>query len=256
MTFTLTPHELQLCGDAAGIEHLPVVLGRGPQSPDVDSWTASMAAARAGLEARGLLDPAGRMPDELEALLDTLGNPQHEIAARRIGEAGMSRLCLATGRRGDKMSALRQPGDDSAINVGSIESRAASLRGFLGEHTPADLSPANARLSEVQEGLAAAEGFAGCAHALERCEIASAAAALLAEVLTTATAFTEIVAIAHRAGRASDTPAAMVVYDSPAGRVVATPHAAPDGELWVAFAPGSWDRVQRGLRALDALITV
>lgn len=257
MTFTLSPHELQLCGDLVGIEHLPVALGRGPQSPDVESWTASITAARSELARRGLLEPSGRVADELEELLDTLGKPAHEIAARRICDAGMGRLCLVTGRRGGKVYAGRSPGGaDSAITLGRTESHAASLRTFLGEHAPASLAPVNARLRELQEGLASAEGFAGCAHALENCGIGSTSAGVIAEVLTTATAFTEVVAIVHTVGTASDTPAAMVVYDSPTGRVVATPHAAPDGELWVAFAPGTWDRIARGLTALDALATV
>ncbi|WP_158506353.1 ESX secretion-associated protein EspG [Tomitella biformata] len=252
--FTLSPHELHLCGDLVGVEQLPVVLGRGPQSPDVESWTASIAEARAELLRRGLLDPAGRVADGLEELLDVLGKPLHEIAARRIGDGGMDRLCLAIGRRGGKVYAARSAaGVDAAVTLGHTESRTASLRAFLGELEPVALTPCSARLRELQEGLGAAEGFTACAHALVGTGIGEAQAGLIAEVLTTTTAFTEIVTISHNAGQTSGTPAAMVVYDAQTGRVIATPHRAPDGELWVTFAPGGWDRVARGIAALDEL---
>lgn len=249
----LNPHELQLCGDLLGLEQLPVVLGRGPQSPDTESWTASIAAARMALVRRELLDGADCVTDELEGLLHVLGNPAHEIAARRIDEGGMRRLCLASDRRGTRVYATRGPREDSAVALGLSESDGASLRAFLGEEPPLNLVPGNAPLRALQEGLAAAEGFAGCVHALEVAGIAEPQAALIAEVLATATAFTEIVTIVHSSGQASATPAAMVIYDSPAGRIVATPHRAPDSALWVTFAPGTWGRVARGLRALDEL---
>lgn len=250
---TLTPHELRLCGDLLGVENFPVVLGRGPQSPDLQSWTAALEAARSALSRRGLVDEAGRVADGLEDLLEVLGHPVREIAARRMGDDGVRRLCLASGRRASRVYAARGPGADAAVALGLGVSELAGLRLFLGEHPALALAPANARLRELQEGLAGAEGFADCAHALVRAGIGVTSADLIADVLTTATAHTEIVTIIHSLGKTSATPAAMVVYDAPAGRVVATPHRAPDGRVWVTFTPGSWDRVLRGLRSLDEL---
>ena len=250
---TLTPHELRLCGDLLGVENFPVVLGRGPKSPDRESWSAAREAARRALSRRGLVDEAGGVADGLEDLLETLGHPVREVAARRIGDDGVRRLCLASGRGASRVCAVRGPGDDAAVTLGPGESEPAGLRSFLGENPALALAPASAPLRELQEGLAGAEGFAGCAHALVRAGISAASADLIADLLTTATAHTEIVTIVHSLGTSSSTPAAMVVYDAPAGRVVATPHRAPDGRVWVTFTPGSWDRVLRGLRSLDEL---
>lgn len=250
---SLRPHELHLCAELVGVEQLPVVLGRGPQSPDLQSWATDIAAARAALTAGGLVDGGGRVADELEDLLRVLGSPVHEIAARRVGRDGVQRLCVATDRLGATTCARREPGENSPVALSALGSESEILRGFLGEHAPLESAGGRCALSALQEGLAAAEGFAGCAQALEVAGLGGVQASVIAEALTTATAFTEIVTIRHHSGQASDTPAAMVVYDAPAGRVVATPRRAPDGALWVSFAPGSWDRVARGLQALDEL---
>lgn len=251
--YLLSPHELHLCGDLLGVEQLPVVLGAGPQSPDVDTWAAAMAAAREDLTGRGLLDGAGHLSDELEDLLHVLGNPTREIAARRVGKGGLRRLCVAADRRGDNVRASRDPGEDSPVTLARSESDVESLRCLLGDRKPLAAASGNASLPALLEGLAAAEGFPACAQALEAAGVGGTQSSVIAEVLTTATAFTEIVTIRHESGQASATPAAMVVYDAPAGRLVATPRRAPDGALWVSFGPGGWDRVARGLRALDEL---
>jgi hypothetical protein len=60
----------------------------------------------------------------------------------------------------------------------------------------------------------------------------------------------EIVAVHHDNGITTQSAAAVAVYDTELGRIVAGPSLAADHETWSTFAPGSDHRVTQAIAAL------
>lgn len=256
---TLDPAELQACASLLGIEELPVVLGRLPAPADPE-------AALEGLRRRRLVARAGWRDEPapaLAALVATVGTAGAELAVRRVGADGLARLCLAGvgtapppghGPGGHCVAARRPPGEDAPVTLWWARSRTVALRRFLGAAQPAACPGVRVPLAPLQERLGAAgSGAASCAAAIAACGVAPADAEAVAGVLASATAWTEVVRVTRRGGVEEHTPAAMVVYDCPHGRMIATPRRAPDGRLWVTFGPAGAGRLARGVDALDAL---
>lgn len=262
---TAVPHvvlsltELRVCAEALGAEDLPVVLGRGPD-PDDDGYTVANrdeADARESLRRRAILT-AERGCDEFAAPIDdwvhTLVAGGEELAARRISGAGVARLCIARHYgRGRTVVASRPVGGDAPVTVASAGPRARELLRFLGDTAPAQEVTTRAPLDALTAHLAGSDGFAACAAAFTAVGAELPVADALAAVLTTTTSWTEVVRVVRRRGVPWHTPAAMVVYDSAHGRLVAVPDRAPDGTIWVTFGPGDRGRIGRGIDALDGL---
>ncbi len=251
---TLPAGELRRCAGKLGIEELPVVLGR-------ELCGGAAAAGEHG-------DPAAEPAPELIDAVRLLGCASAELAARRFTAEGVARLCIAgdesgtaggtggaLGAPGRLAAARRGPAEEAAVTVGWARSRAAELADFLGAAPPVDVPAVRALQGELQARLGAAgTGMTAgaCAGALTACGI-GVAADKIAPVLVGATAWAEIVRVTRVGGAPGHTRAALVVFDSPHGRLAATPGLAPGGALWTTFGPGDTARIARGIEALDAL---
>ncbi|WP_182349026.1 ESX secretion-associated protein EspG [Tomitella gaofuii] len=181
-------------------------------------------------------------------------------------------------------AATRAPGDDAPVTLSWERSPHAGLMRFLGAAEPAALpGPVRVPLEELQRRLGGARPAAPddaeaasrgeCAAAFTACGVPPDAADVVASVLCSVTTWSEVVLLHRgrvreaqlrapgpeasglRSSALHDTvpPAAMVVYDSPLGRLAATPERTPGGVLWVTFGPGDTARIGRGLAALAAL---
>lgn len=252
----LSAGELRRCAAALGIEELPVVLGR-----DLCGGAAP---------SEGSADPEAELAPDLVDAVRRLGGAPAELAARRFTDAGMARLCIAgaedgTDRTGDRrdvvgapgriVAARRGPAEGAAVTVSWARSRAVELAGFLGAEPPADVPTAAAPQNVLRARLGAAGTgmtVGACVEALYACGI-GVAADKIAPVLVGATAWTEVVRVTRGNGAEEHARAALVVFDSPHGRMSAAPGRAPDGTLWTTFGPGESARIARGIEALDAL---
>ncbi|WP_182358035.1 ESX secretion-associated protein EspG [Tomitella gaofuii] len=292
---TMPLGHLQRYAGLIGVEELPVVLGRDGRGGVVgaDGVAQSAAEVDAALHRRGLLAAAGdgAAPEPCAPLAEqvaALCSAPDEVAVRRITGGGIARLCLAAGAQAARpdgaigagagsgcAAATRAPGDDAPVTLSWERSPHAGLMRFLGAAELAAVpGPVRVPLEELQRRLggtcpaapddADAASRGECAAAFTACGVPPDAADVVASVLCSVTAWSEVVLL-HR-GRGPEAsglrssalhgtapPAAMVVYDSPLGRLAATPERTPGGVLWVTFGPGDTARIGRGLAALAAL---
>ncbi|WP_158726340.1 ESX secretion-associated protein EspG [Tomitella fengzijianii] len=288
---TLSIPELQRCAGLLGIEELPLALGGGPERV-VGAAPPSTAEVDGALRRRGLLTTggggAGPEPcPPLAELVSALCSAPEEVAARRITEGGVARLCLAGDRPPASprdaigavglragVAATRATGDDAPVALSWSRPRRAELMRFLGDAEPVALrDPVRVPLAELQQRLAecgeqrltaaapedpGAVSQGECAAAFIACGAPADAADTIAVVLCSVTAWSEVVRLRRGSACAPGPheavpPAAMVVYDSPRGRLVAAPGRAPGGVLWATFGPGDAERIGRGLEALADL---
>lgn len=231
--------DLQACAHTLGIEEIPIVLGRGPPA------TGAVAGGMPPI-------PAGGRDGPVAAAVRTLSTAGAHVAARRVSSDGTARLCIAAREACDApIVAERAPGDDAPVRIGPARGRGQELQRFLGASALARCPPVRVPLGPLRERLAGGSG--DCAAAFTGCGVGAEAAQRAGRVLETATAWTEVVRVVRTRGTQRHTPAAMVIYESPYGRLAATPSAAPDGVLWVTIGPGDGGRIERGLAALDGL---
>ena len=136
---------------------------------------------------------------------------------------------------GRAVGAVRDGADDRCEVCAASWPPVAEVQRWLGAAEPADL-PADRRPT------------AALVAALTTASDARPGRDPVLDGLAGADRYTEI-AVA-RDGRI--TPAAMVVYDGDAGRIVAVPSRAGDGRWWTSTAPGTPARIADGLRRLVA----
>lgn len=229
---------------------LPVVLDALGRYDNRDDHDAAMRAARASLDARGLLESDSASRD-LEDRLRVLGRPHWVLALRLFTGEHISRLCVA---QGADMAVLALRGSESYVIseltgdlVGPVLAGlgAAPTLAFGGLNAPTDqLSPifddigdphrTSARLQVL--GAAPADATA-VGHAMLHC-----------------VAHAEIVGVVYGDGVREQAPGHLAVFDTHHGRFLATASEALDGTKWTALSPGSDARIRQALHALiDAL---
>lgn len=191
--------------------------------------------------------PTGDRGREIETdpvlvwLIGTLVRPVLAIEVRSIapGDAGpeiVRRATAVLGADGAAVGAVRD-GPEDRCRLGAIAwPPAAEVQHWLGAQAPADLPGGRWPTAALRAALAAGP-------ADPRPDTDPLLAALRA-----AERHTEVAVV--RAGRID--PAALVVYDSPAGRIVAVPSTAGDGTRWVTAGPGTGARITDGVRRMVA----
>lgn len=203
----------------------PAVLGAAPQ------YTAAPGGARCQAET----DP------ELDRLVGVLVRPVLAVEVRSFarGRSGPTIVRRATAVRdsaGHTVGAVRDGADDRCEVTSVSWPPVAELGRWLGAAQPADLPGGRWPTA----ALVAAIGAAG--------EEPPSSADPAIGALAAAERHTEIAVV--RGGRIE--PAALVVYDSGAGRIVAVPSTAGDGVPWTSIGPGTPARIAGGLRRIVA----
>lgn|GEM_PF-6651158 len=177
----------------------------------------------------------------LDRLIGTLVRPALAVEARSIGpgDAGpeiVRRATAVLGADGAAVGAVRD-GTEDRCRLGAIAwPPAAEVQHWLGTGIPADLPGGRWPTDALRAALAG-----GVADPQTDTDPLLAA-------LRAAERHTEIAVV--RAGRID--PAALVVYDSPAGRIVAVPSTAGDAVRWVTAGPGTAARIADGVRRMVA----
>lgn len=239
---TVTDDELQALGHRLGIREFPTVLAMRPRHSTVDLRDAAAERAMRDLASRNVIDD-GNVHQELVPVLQALHRPDREIAMRLVTPEGTARITAV--RQGSFGVLARRIGNhislrklERAIELNDI---ASAMLAELPKAKPADIQPVGAPLSELAECLSGTDDSVELADRIRALGADSQAAMLLGSALAARQAFAEVVyyTLADEQGRISRCPAAVGVFYTKRGRIVATPSASPTGQLWATLKAGS-----------------
>ncbi|MGE2817438.1 ESX secretion-associated protein EspG [Mycobacterium heidelbergense] len=252
----LSDDELQVVASRTGVGEFPTVLDVRPRHSRTDSLGVAIDQATRALTARGLITDGVVDPD-LASQVRALHRPDRELAMRVVAPVGLTRVSVV--RQNSKGLLARRDGNKFSMRVHGAELSDAiqALLGELPPMPPAPIEPVGAPLDAMTECLDdGGEGpqLAGRIHALgtER-----RAAMLLGSALSSRLAFAEVVynALARDEDRISRCPAAVAVFYTKRGRIVAGPTASPSGELWTTLKAGSDHTIAQAIGQLIELST-
>ncbi|MDP7723555.1 ESX secretion-associated protein EspG [Mycobacterium sp. TY814] len=256
--FTLTDDELQVAGERVGVQEFPTVLGVRPRYEHVDALEAAFDTATRSLIARGLIAD-GEIDAELVPLLRALRRPEREFAMRLVTPDGIARVsvirCGASGvvarRVGNNISL--QAADDAA----SLPRATHALIGALPRAEAAQITPVGAPTDIVARNLIGTHDARLLADRVRALGAEPRAAMTLGSALASRMAFAEIVfyALCHEQDRITRRPAAVGVFYTKKGRIVAAPSASPSGQLWTTLKPGSDHTIGQAINQLVELST-
>lgn len=238
--YSLTDDELQVLAARSGVEDFPTVLAVAPRHGTTEArCAASEGATRAlvtrGMIADGLVDPG------LAAVVRALHRPDRELAMRLVTPEGMTRV--STVRQGSLGVLARRVGNEFVLRVhgGELAAVTRALLGELPRMNPAPIEPVGAPLEAMTECLDDAGGAPRLGDRIRALGIEARPAMLLGSALSARMAFAEIVyrPLVRDEGRVLRCPAAVAVFYTRRGRIVAAPSASPRGEPWSTLKPGS-----------------
>lgn len=236
-----TVDELNACGAAIGIQTWPTVL-------DMPRLATSRSDCSTAENSDGDRATTYEPDERLIALLRVIEHTDLYLEIRVVSDDPV-RACIAID--GPAAAQAVQKGDEVRVReLGcGMDAVAAATADIIGHVHAADLRPTSVPIVDLADRLGTATTAIEYADALHACGIRDRDAAVTAAALHDWTARAEIVAI--RPGRgATVSPAATVVLDGRAGRVVVSPSRSPDGAVWMTFASGTRERLRQALTAL------
>lgn len=255
---TLTDDELQVVGERVGVQGFPTVLNVRPRYERVDALEAALDGATRSLVARGLIVD-GEIDPDLVPMLRALRRPDRELAMRLVTPDGIARVCVircgalgVTARRvGDKISL--QMADGAAGLTWATQ----ALIGALPGAQAAQISPVGAPTETVTRNLIGTHDARMLADRVRALGAEPRTAMILGATLSSRMAFAEIVhyALCHDQDRITRRPAAVGVFYTKKGRIVAAPSASPSGQLWTTLKPGSDHSIGQAISQLVELST-
>jgi ESX secretion-associated protein EspG len=238
----LTVDELVVMASCLGIHDLPTVLAIRSHHGTVDARDAAHERAREMLMSRNRIGHGG-VPPDVASVLQALHRPNRELAMRLVTPDGTARvsvvrrgtLCVLARRVGDRI-VLRTIGHDVELHDAAV-----SLLAELPPTGPADIQPVGAPTREMSRSLSGSHDATGLADQIAALGVEPRSALLLGTALASRQAFAEIVyyALADDEGRISRGPAAVAVFYTKRGRIVAVPSASPAGDAWTTLKAGS-----------------
>lgn len=253
--YSVTDDELQVAATRVGVQSLPPVLAVRPRHSTMDRLHAAFDAATDSLTARELIVD-GVVDADLAAVLHTLQRPDRELAMRLVTPDGLARVCVA--RRGSQCVLARRIGHDIALaSIPGTELRsvATTLIAELPQAAAGEITPVGAPLTAMSEALTGSHDSAVLADRIRALGAEPRAAMTLGAALASRQAFAEIVHYALDAGegRVSCTPAAVGVFYTKRGRIVAAPSSSPAGQLWTTLKAGTDHAVGQAIGQLVEL---
>ena len=222
-----------------------------------DTAAAAEAAAMESLIDKGVVGGGEVTEATVAQWIRVLQRPDVELAARIWRED--SQLGVAVCRRGPLHVVGMRYQDlitmqylNNATEVTSMAQVVAPVISVLGEAMVANFEPFNLLVSEgTSIDSRVAEG-SSYYHELINAGVPEHSARFLTEALAHRNNVwrSEIVAIEHVPGKQILGKAAVGVFDTPAGRIVASPSEALDGTMWSTFAPGSNNRIVKAVETI------
>jgi hypothetical protein len=252
--FTLSDDQLRTAASRAGVDGLPTVLKVRSRHTTIDRREAAFGrAARELLSRRLIID--GAVHPELVEVLQTLHRPDRELAMRLVTPDGEARISVV--RRGTLSVSARRTGEDIRLRIightVDLHDAVSALLAEMPAARPADVAAVGAPLQEFSEMLSGTHDQLCLADRIRALGAERHAAMLLGSALASRRAFAEIVycPLVEGEDRIMRGPAAVAVFYTGRGRIVAAPSVSPTGQLWTTLKPGS-DRVIR--QAISQLI--
>ncbi|MFQ6395294.1 ESX secretion-associated protein EspG [Nocardia sp. KC 131] len=248
----MTSNGLLTVAELLGVQTFPVVLAVVQPHDRIDTWRTVRQEARAGLVGAGVIDDFGDVDTGLAAALHVLARPDRQLVARIHRPDGVRRVCLA--RRGLEHAVAFRVGDEFDIrSIWGDENPAALARPFLsalGPGTPAGIAAFGGIADQLRERMDTARGSGDFIDLAFHFGLAEREAVEFGMAMAGCQSHAEIAAYHHRDGVAARTAAAVAVYDTTHGRIVAGPTRTTDGRTWSTFASGTDHRVTQSISAL------
>ncbi|MGV8872498.1 MAG: ESX secretion-associated protein EspG [Rhodococcus sp. (in: high G+C Gram-positive bacteria)] len=246
--------EMDFLVDELSITELPVVLDVFPRFDDAVATDRALGRGRSALDTAGLLT-GGRVHEDLQQWMRVLEQPHWYVSARVFetetdDPAPTTRICVASDDR-ITVSAVRR---DDVVTLRVVQGDPArDLAATIGSARPFDPGNINAPTDLLAEALDAAPIDVGAtASRLRRIGIVDDRAAALASAMATCAGRTEITAVARRHGTRHVAGRPVALFDTRAGRIVATATLAADGTSWSSMAGATDSKVTAALAELIA----
>ncbi|OBI05537.1 hypothetical protein A5714_24395 [Mycobacterium sp. E2462] len=253
---TLTGDELHVVASRVGMHEFPTVLAVRSPHATVDQRNAARDRAARKLASRKLID-GGSVHPELVTVLQALQWPDRELAMRLVTPDGIARVSVT--RRGALCVLARRIADETLLRIigyhNDVRDVVSAVVAELPKAKPADIEPVAAPLQEVAESLSGTHDAVELGDRARALGAEPRAAMLLGAALGSRQAFAEIVyyTLTDAEGRISRAPAAVALFYTSRGRVVAAPSGSPSGDAWVTLKAGSDHAVAQAIFQLIGL---
>ncbi|TSE00785.1 ESX secretion-associated protein EspG [Skermania sp. ID1734] len=232
---TLTADEFDLLVDRLGLTELPVVLAAVP--------------GHAGLRTDASLARGDEIHPGLVRRLQTLSRPHWVIAMRVFSGTVTKRLCVAHDDRGSVVAMRNQNGYLLDDIVGDVS---APVLGALDPCPALRLETVNVPTADLVPVFDGAAKRDGTRERLRRLGIPSEPAATISEALARCHAHCQIVGVRYAPGIRERSERNIAVFDTAAGRFVATASHAHDGRKWTTLSSGTDARIRQAIGDLVA----
>ncbi|GAS97979.1 uncharacterized protein RMCC_4944 [Mycolicibacterium canariasense] len=234
------------------------VLGLRSRHATVDVRDAAVSHAAHTLTQRGVIVD-GVVDDEVVTVLHALQRPARQLVVRLVTPAGAGRFTIV--RRGPLCVLARRVAerlDVRVLGAGiTLSDAAATLLDELPRAEPAAIEPVGAPLSDLAGALSESHDPLVLADRIRALGVKQRSAMLLGAALGSRQAFAEIVYCALVDGEdvIARVPAAVAVFYTVRGRVIAVPSESPSGQVWSTLKPGSDQVFGQAISQLVALST-
>ena len=258
------PLRLHLNGDQllslarrAGVHDLPAVLGIRTRHATVQQRDDAFRRADQTLLSQNVIAD-GVVHADLVAMLKALERPDRGFAVRLVTPDGSARISAV--RRGSLGVLVRRVDDDVVIRLidrgTGMDDVAQAVIAELPRAATADVQPISAPLPDMVDALSGTGDARELADRIRAVGSESRAAMIMGMALAARRAFAEIVygSLTREEDRVSRSAAAVAVFYTERGRIVAAPSRSPAGQLWTTFKAGSDHAVRQALRQLVELV--
>ncbi|WP_405159637.1 ESX secretion-associated protein EspG [Nocardia sp. NBC_01499] len=242
----LSLDEMQFLLEKLEIDEVPVVLDARGQYDNVADHDAAMAVAAQSLTDRELL-VGDVIHQELEDRLLALYRPHWVVALRLFVEGRASRMCLA---KGDDVVTVALRGPQSYVIDEAEDDLPGPVIAALGPGEPLDLTGMRAPTEQLVPIFDDTGDAAATANRLAKVGTPPADAQALASAMVQIHSHAEIVAVVYGDGTRDVTDNHIAVFNTRAGRFIATASKSDDGVKWTSLSTGTPARLRTALQDL------
>ncbi|WP_249644296.1 ESX secretion-associated protein EspG [Nocardia sputi] len=241
----LSLDEMQFLIEKLQIE-VPVVLNARARYDNVTDHRAAMDAAAESLAQRELILD-GALHRDLENRLRALNRPHWIIALRLVVDGWVSRFCLAKGA--DLLVVALRGQDSYVIDEAGIDLPGTVLAA-LGYAEPLELYGMNAPTEELATIFGDTGDAAATAQRLTKVGNPTHDAKTLAAALVEIHSYAEIVGVIYGDGTRDVADNHIAVFNTRAGRFIATASKSDDGVKWTSLSSGTPARLRTAVQDL------
>ncbi|MER7454841.1 ESX secretion-associated protein EspG [Nocardia beijingensis] len=241
----LSLDEMQFLVEKLQIE-VPVVLNARARYDNLTDHKAAMDAAAESLAQRELLiDDV--LHGDLENRLRALHRPHWIIALRLVVDGWVSRFCLA---KGVDLPVVALRGQDSYVIDEAGNDLPGTVLAALGYAEPLELYGMNAPTEELATIFGDTGDAAATAERLAKVGNPAQDAHTLAAALVEIHSYAEIVGVIYGDGTRDTADNHIAVFNTRAGRFIATASRSDDGVKWTSLSSGTPARLRTAVQDL------